>query len=398
MLAQNKIKSLWICSWYPSRKFHYLGIFVQRQASATARLADVAVLYVIGDSITKYEIDIEEGDFVIVRVYFPETTNILLKSIRQFRAQLIGYKTVLRLVGKPDIVHVQSLFPAAIFALYLDFFKKIPFVVTEHYSGYTKPADFNKQRIRKIFTCLVFKRAKIVLALSDYFIQALKKLGLAARQFRIVFNVVNTELYKPSETKRIQSPIFQFSNLSLFNDQKKNITGIIRSVAKLAEKRQDFVVNLAGKGMDKDMIMALAESLGVLNRFIFFKGYLNEKEVAELLQQSDCLIMFSSIESQSVVTLEAAAVGLPIIATETGGIGERVMPETGVLLEISDEVGLVDAMNHVMDNYHKYDPSVIRSKAVEKCSIEVVGQAIVSVYEEVLGIISKSESPFKLLN
>ena len=384
MLTQNKIKSLWLCSWYPSRKTWHLGTFIQRQAMAASSLSDITVLYVIGDAVSYYETDIEKGQFLTIRVYFPETSNIILKSIRQFRAQLIGYRTVLRLVGKPDIAHVQSLYPAAIFALYLDFFKKIPFVVTEHYSGYTKPADFNKQRIRKIFTCLVFKRAKIVLALSDYFIQALKKLGLTARQFRIVFNVVDTKLYKPSETKRIQSPIFQFSNISLFVDKNKNITGIIRSVAKLAEKRQDFAVNLVGKGMDKDMIMALAESLGVLNRFIFFKGYLNEKEVAELLQQSDCLIMFSNIESQSVVTLEAAAVGLPIIATETGGIGERVTPETGVLLEISDEVGLVDAMNHVMDNYHKYDPSVIRSKIVEKCSVEVVGQAIVSTYEEVL--------------
>ena len=384
MLSQNKIKSLWICSWYPSRNILHLGIFIQRQALAASSFSDITVLYVIGDSVSHYETNIEKGKFLTVRVYFPETSNTILKSIRQFRAQLIGYKTVLHLVGKPDIVHVQSLFPAAIFALYLDFFKKIPFIVTEHYSGYTKPADFNKQRIRKIFTRLIFKRAKIVLALSSYFIQALKKLGLEAKKFRIVFNVVNTELYKPIEIKRIQSPIFQFSNISPFYDKNKNITGVIRSVAKLAVKRQDFALNLVGKGVEQDMIMALAESLGILNRFVFFKGYLSENEVAELLQQSDCLIMFSNIESQSVVTLEAAAVGLPIIATETGGIGQRVTPETGVLLKIGDEVGLVNAMNYVMDNRNKYDPSVIRSKAVDKCSVEVVGQAIVSVYEEVL--------------
>ena len=381
-----KIKSLWICSWYPSRKFPNLATFIERQAKAASILSNITILYVVGDTVSNYETDVEQGEFLIVRVYFPETSNGLLKIIRQFRAQLIGYKTVVCLVGKPNIVHVQSLFPAATFALYLDYFKKIPFVVTEHFSGYTKPKEFNKQKIRKIFTRFVLSRAKTVLALSNYFIQALKILGLTAQRFRVVFNVVDTELYKPINTKKLQPSIFQFTNLSLFNDHHKNITGIIRSAAKLAQKRQDFVVNLAGKGDDKDMIIQLADSLGVLNRFVLLKGYLNETEVAQLLQQSDCLIMFSNIESQSVVTLEAASVGLPIIATETGGIGERVTYETGILLDIGDEVGLVEAMNNMIDNKDKYDPSVIRSKIVEKCSVEVVGKAIVSVYEEVLSV------------
>ena len=102
------------------------------------------------------------------------------------------------------------------------------------------------------------------------------------------------------------------------------------------------------------------------------------------MQQSECVIMFSNIESQSVVTLEAASCGLPLIATETGGIGERVTPETGILLNIGDETALVEAMDYMIDNHDKYNPSVIRNKIVEKCSVDVIGQAIVKVYEGVL--------------
>ena len=54
------------------------------------------------------------------------------------------------------------------------------------------------------------------------------------------------------------------------------------------------------------------------------------------------------------------------------------------ILYIGDEAALVEAMNYMIDNHNKYDPSVTRSKIVEKCSVAVVGQAIVSVYEEVL--------------
>lgn len=350
---------------------------------ATANLADIAILYVIGDAISGYEIDIEEDAFLTIRVYFPETNNRMLKAIRQFRAQLKGYKMLLQQFGKPDIVHVHSLYPAAIFALYLDFFKNIPFLITEHYSGYMQQGKFKKEKLRKLFTQFAFRHAQVVFGLSDFFIETLKLNGLKARKFKVVFNVVDTELYKPKKGK-IKTTIYTFINLSLFNDYKKNITGIIRSAAQLAQKRQDFVVNLVGKGEHQERIEQCARDLGVLNRFVFFKGYVSQNEGAFLMQESDCVIMFSNIESQSVVTLEAASVGLPIIATETGGIGERVTPETGVLLDIGDEAGLVEAMNYVMDNREKYEPAVIRSKIIDRCSIEAVGKAIVSGYEEVL--------------
>lgn len=386
MISQNTIKALWICSWYPSRKIHYLGVFIQRQAKAVSKLSDITVLYVIGDSVSDYEIEIEKGDFLTIRVYFPETSNIFVKTIRQFISQVKGYKTVLKLVGKPNIIHVQSLYPAAIFALFLKLLKKIPFVVSEHQGGYLQYDEFKKNKVRLYFSRLVFKQASIVIGMSQQYIQALRNLGLNSGQFRVISNVVDTELFKPNlQKKENQSPIYQFINLSLFNDKIKNITGIIRSTAKLAEKRDDFVVNLVGKGDDEDKIIQLAASLGVLNRFVFLKGYLLENEAAYLLQHSDCLIMFSNFESQSVVTLEAASSGLPIIATKTCGISERVTPETGILLNIGDETGLVEAMNYMIDNHHKYDPSVIRSKIVEKCSREVVGKAICSVYESVLG-------------
>lgn len=387
MFSQNKIKALWICSWYPSRKFPNLANFTERQAKATADLSDITVLYVVGDAVSDYETAIEEGSFLVVRVYFPETSNTILRAIRQFRAQLLGYKTVLGIVGKPDIVHVQSLFPAAIFALYLDFFKKIPFVVTEHYGGYLQYAQFIQNKVRLLFTRFVFQHAQMVFGLSNDYIQALKNLGLDARQFKILYNVVDTQLFKPNFDKsNDKASVFHFTNMSTFDDHIKNISGIIRSATKLAAQRQDFAVDLVGNGADEEQFIQLAESLGVLNKQVFFKGYLFEHEVARHLQQSNCLIMFSNIESQSVVTLEAASVGLPIIATKTCGIGERVTPETGVLLDIGDEAGLVKAMNYVMDNRGKYDPSVIRSKIVDKCSIEVVGKAIVSVYEEVLNL------------
>ena len=192
-----KIKALWVCTWYPNRVHPHLATFVHRQALATAQLAEVAILFATGDAVTDYQVEVENAEYLIVRVYFPQTNNPILKLFRQFRAQWKGYKTLRNHFGKPDIVHVQSLYPAAIFALYLDFFKRIPFVVTEHFSGYMNTAEFQKRKIQKIFTQFVFNHARVVMALSGSFIDALTKIGFKARQFRIVFNVVDTELFTP---------------------------------------------------------------------------------------------------------------------------------------------------------------------------------------------------------
>ena len=103
-------------------------------------------------------------------------------------------------------------------------------------------------------------------------------------------------------------------------------------------------------------------------------------------RQLSLTVLFSHFEGLPCVILEAMAVGLPVIATDTGGMSDWITSETGILLNVGDEAGLVEAMNYVMDNRDKYDPSVISSKIVDKCSVEVVGQAIVAAYEEVLGM------------
>ena len=102
------------------------------------------------------------------------------------------------------------------------------------------------------------------------------------------------------------------------------------------------------------------------------------------MQNVDAFVLFSHVEGLPCVILEAMSASLPVIATETGGISEWVTPETGILLSIGDETRLVEAMDYMIDNHHKYAPSVIRSRIVEKCSIDAVGHSILNVYKDVL--------------
>ena len=382
-----EIKALWICSWYPNRVIPNLANFVYRHAKATDLFADICVINACSDpSLSEgYDITVDYEPFLAVRIYYVPTRNPLLKAWRIFQAYIRGYRTICNLWGKPELIHLHTLFPAGIFGWYLYFKEKISFVITEHRAGYMHKGGSYQGFGMKLFTQLTFRWAKYAFPISHSFGEALRGHGLTTN-FRVVPNVIDTDFFNlPSlSEKRISDGKFRFLHIGALSDFQKNQSGIIRAAACLAVNRNDFEVYIVGAGQDSEELIGLSKELKIWGKHIFFKGHLKEDQVVLELKASDGLLMFSNIESQMVVVLEAMACGLPIIATETGGINERVTEQTGILLQIGDEKGLTEAMNYMIDNKDKYDPSVIRQKIVEKCSVQAVGQAISDVYKEVL--------------
>ena len=203
--------------------------------------------------------------------------------------------------------------------------------------------------------------------------------------FKIVPNVVNTDIFHlPLENRSVNQKIFRLLHISSLSEPHKNVKGILRGLKLLRQQRQDFDLYIIGSEEYHSDLKNTAISLGLLENCIHFQGYVTDRSVAQAMQSADIFILFSHFEVLPCVILEAFSTGLPVICTDTGSMSEWITPETGILLNIGDEVGLCEAVNSVMDNYHQYDPSVIRSKIVEKCNVKVVGQAIVQAYKEVL--------------
>jgi glycosyltransferase involved in cell wall biosynthesis len=104
-------------------------------------------------------------------------------------------------------------------------------------------------------------------------------------------------------------------------------------------------------------------------------------EVAQSMREADVFVLFSNYEGLPCVILEALAAGLPVIATETGGIHEWVTPEIGILIPIGDENALLEAMLTMMNQYLNYDKTILRKQIVDKASYQAVGNALMDVYK-----------------
>jgi glycosyltransferase involved in cell wall biosynthesis len=93
--------------------------------------------------------------------------------------------------------------------------------------------------------------------------------------------------------------------------------------------------------------------------------------------------MFSFYENMPCAILEALCSGLPVIATEVGGIPEIIRKENGILINVGKETELLDAMKEMIRTYHIYDRRQISREATEQFSYEVIGKKIVDIYRSV---------------
>jgi glycosyltransferase involved in cell wall biosynthesis len=92
------------------------------------------------------------------------------------------------------------------------------------------------------------------------------------------------------------------------------------------------VLVLAGTGPDAGRLRALAARLGVADR-VRFPGFVPGADLPGLYRLADVFAIASRAELQSLVTMEAMASGLPVVAVDAGALGELVhQGENGFLI------------------------------------------------------------------
>ena len=82
----------------------------------------------------------------------------------------------------------------------------------------------------------------------------------------------------------------------------------------------------------------------------------------------------------SCVAAEAHSVGLPIIASNCGGIMNTITPGIGIVVEVKDELALQRAMEKMIEKYETFSPGTRRAIS-NKFSYENVGKEIFNLYK-----------------
>lgn len=384
MSNQGK-KALFLCSWYPNRRNTTLGNFVQKHAEAASLLNEVVVLAIIADE-TIHSIEIVEnrrGEMNELLVYFPKKKAGFLSfsKLRSFlsyrKAFDIGMKRVYEAHGKPDIIHLNVIYPLGYFARKLKTKLGIPMVISEHASGFQGGANAYPTIILTLAK-KVLRSSACVMPVSQDLGGRLKKLAPSIT-VQVVPNVVNEAIFLPSETPQTAH---QFVHISTAFEPAKNVLGMLRAVHQLSKVSSNFSFHIISDG-DVTKAHQLARELGLLNSFVFFYPTMSTIEIANFVKNCRALVLFSNFENFPCVIPEAWMCGVPVIATTVNGIPEFANDRNSILVEPRNEAQLVEAMQAML-NGKSFNPEELRTYALTYFSYASVGKQLDELYDRLI--------------
>ena len=175
-------------------------------------------------------------------------------------------------------------------------------------------------------------------------------------------------------------------------DEQKGHRHLIDALAILAPRWPNLVTLLAGDGLLEQSLRAQCAALGLTDR-VRFLGY--RRDVPELFEAADLVVLPSLYEGLSLVTIEALAAGRPMVATEVDGTPEVVIHEkTGLLAPPANPQALASAIERMLS-----DPAMAarlgsegRKFVHENFAIRRQIEQTVALYSELTGVGRKGEA------
>ncbi len=388
---EQQLSVLIISGWYPNRTNPTLGNFNEKFAQSTALFNKVDVIHVVADPEMNFPVEYidQEGDGVHAHyVYFRKRKHesVVDKVIKKLKYFWYYHKAFRRLKmrngHKPNLVHVHVLYPAGLFALFLKWIYGIPYVVTEHWTGYLQQSFVKQPLMVRWLSRLVSRSASILVPVTSNLQQAMMEQGFR-NKYQIVPNVVDARFFHPALSADTKKSVKRILHISSLKDDHKNIRGILRVIKQLSLLRNDFELNIVGDG-DASPHIQYSGELQIYGSFVHFHGEMSPLQIAEIMRESDFFLLFSRYENLPCVLVEAFASGLPVVSSNVGGIEEHLTPDKGMLVASEDETALYAALNTMLDTYATYDRQALHTYALAHFSYHEVGKKLDKLYRTIV--------------
>ena len=157
---------------------------------------------------------------------------------------------------------------------------------------------------------------------------------------------------------------------------------MLRAAAKVYQDNPDLRVVIVGYGPDETELKDLVAELGISDR-VTFTGKLPFSEVVTYLKAADLFGFASVTETQGLVTMEAMAAGLPVVAVDASGTRDIVDNDEQGFLVPNDPDALANSIRRLLDSPEKMRR--FSTQALEKAKtfdISHQAQRLVNVYEQ----------------
>lgn len=297
----------------------------------------------------------------------------------------------------PDIVHIQNHFIIGKRAVSTAKKLGIPVIGTNHFMPenlvhYLHLPKIAEKWLRKFAwrQCVrIFEQLDFVTTPTKTAGALLKNAGFSKDVMPISCGI-DLERFKPTNDglylKRIfavpiNKPVLLYVGRL---DKEKRVDIILRALSDILRVTSVHLV-LAGIGKEKQKLEELTEKLGI-QKAVTFTGFVPDKDLQNIYRIADLFVMAGIAELQSIVTMEAMASGLPVVAVNAMALPELVHDgENGYLFSDGDSQMLAEKVIAILSNQTMREQMSKKSlEIIKDHDINKIIEKYESIYNEII--------------
>lgn len=348
-----------VTTWFPSARNPGAGSFISRDAIALAKDHAVRVVHLAAP-----ELDDGRREFVHQGVPVRRLPLDVRRPTGWLRSRLMRAE----LLDGADVLHTMA---APALLPFIDARPRIGWVHTEHWSGVTNLAGPGRSRYARPLSRRAFAGPDAVVAVSEYLADSIRRLRSAP--VSVIGNIVDT-IAGHRILARSDGPLRLLAVGTV--KSTKGWTLALDALRLLRTRGVDAELTWLGDGPELAELRTLATDLPVRT-----PGHVSPQEVRAAMRGADVLLLPTASETFSLVTVEALASGLPVVATGQGAHTEFLTPGTGMIVDRT-----AGALADAVVGLRHVDRDIVVSRGAEltsRFSEENFRRAYTTVYERV---------------
>jgi len=239
-----------------------------------------------------------------------------------------------------DVINIHYALPHATAAQLAREKTGVPYVTTLHGSDVTiLGSDPSYEPINT----MSIESSDAVTTVSHYMAEEARKTLGVKQEIQVIPNFVDHEAFTPAPCHIIDNPRprgITLVHVSNFRPVKR-VDDLVYCMCIITKKDPNAQLILVGDGPERHRIERLIDKLD-LRKNIMVTGY--RSDVAEVMNCADALVLSSESENAPLTILEAMSCGLPVIASNVGGIPEQITDgENGFLIPLKNPEKIAEA-------------------------------------------------------
>jgi len=243
---------------------------------------------------------------------------------------------------QPSLLHLHSS-KAGILGRVAGYLGKIPTIYTAHGWAFAEGASLKQKILSLPLEAAVARLGGHIITVSHYDYElALQYRVASPRQMTVVHNGIPDIGYRANPGKPAVPRIVMVARFSYQKDHGL----LLKALSRL--QREAWQLDFVGDGPLLASVSRLANELGIGERVRFLGA---RSDIPEILAGSDIFVLTSRYEGFPISILEAMRAGLPVVASDVGGVSEAVLEGlTGFLIRRGDWKTLRDRLKTLLIN------------------------------------------------